>query len=188
MSNSTEVRCPYCLAKRKIYSNSQTSIKCINCAKSFKKGAALHVKEDILANIPLEEKTIHPIFIGAFLLVLLAVNYSLFNQSEPIHGKTFIIGYVVFGFACLFISRLDIYGIKIALTVLFLSVGIVRIYTGFTAGMSNFGYLIMAMIIGTSMIPLDSLRDAFNSNGNNNSSGCGGGCGSGCGGGCGGCG
>jgi len=190
MSNYTEIRCPYCLIKRKIPTQFKSKIKCVKCSRQFWPNAALVVGRDELANIPMESENASSLIIIVFLLTLVVSNGYVYQNTAEIKGGAFILGYIIFGVFCVLFSRLNVAKIKTFLLVLFESVGMVRLYVGFHVGMSDFGFLFFAMFIGGSLIYADSLSDFFSNSGNSGNGGCGGGggCGSGCGGGCGGCG
>ena len=186
MSNYTEIRCPYCLVKRKIPTQFKSKIRCVKCSRQFFPNAALVIGRDELANIPLESENASSLSVIVFLLTLVVSNNYVFQNTAEIKGGDFIIGYIIFGIFCVFISRLNIAKIKTFLLILFESIGMFRLYAGFHIGMSDFGFLFVAMFLGGSLIYADSLSDFFSNHGNSDSGG--GGCGSGCGGGCGGCG
>ncbi len=185
MSSLTEVRCPYCLYKRKIPSTRTTKVSCTRCARKFDISTALPVANDDLSHIALKTASIGPVTIILFTIISGFSGIYAYKLEVETSGLNFISGYIPLAILCLLISRIDLRGLKTLIFIYFEAIGIIRFITTFNSGMSNYVFLLITMVVGGLFILSDSWIDRFRNGG----SGCGGGCGgSGCGGGCGGCG
>ena len=152
MSNYQEVRCPYCLVKRKITVKPETKVKCIKCSRRFPVKAALSVGSDALSNIPLKSNPPGAFFLSLFLVVIAISNWFVYRYTDSLDGSSFITGYVVLALICVLLSRLDINGIRVLLFIFLESIGGVRVIVGLTNGMSDFVFLIVTMMFAGALI------------------------------------
>ena len=179
MSNDSEIRCPYCLTKRKVSASIKGNILCVSCGRRFSITSALPVGSDSLMDIPFEAQPVNYLNWVIFFSVLTIINTLVYLYSPGWGGIGFSICFVIFSIVCIIFSRLDIVGIPFALFIAVESIGSVRIISAYQEGMRDFAFLILVMVVSGILILSDSLSFSFESEGG----GCGGGCG-----GCGGCG
>ncbi|TQV87692.1 hypothetical protein [Aliikangiella coralliicola] len=182
ITNYVDVRCPYCLVKRKVSQKSKAKVKCVKCLKRFSPKFALSIDDDKLANIPMQDNSISGFTLLLFAIILLLVNLYVFRLGEDTDGESFSIGYLIFTIICVVLSRIDMRGFKHFAFSLVASTGVMRLVMGMSAGMSDFGFLLFIMIIGGSLTLANSLSDVFSDKGGSSGGGCSGGCGGGCGG------
>jgi hypothetical protein len=200
----TPKRCPVCLTRHLLDATlkGNTQVKCAKCGNTSKMEFWLDARElpaGSAAAPPAEKATATDKFMVAMLgvLLIIAAWSASYFYMKLLKGPDFLLFFFLVLIVLWILSAIarhaieDTWTFSIIGCVVFEGVGVIRLVSGWLAGMHNFGFMIAMMFFGAFIFFVRAKAGGgYGVGGSCAGGGCGGsGCGGGgCGGGCGGCG